>query len=347
MCMSCWCIPTRPPALKPNPSLLAELAAFIQQVGEKSGWRFNQAPRVYVSPNAEIPRDALDVVARISQGSPGETAELTSRMGSDQGTIPPHAFLIVNGVRIYSLEKSVVNIGRRDDNDLVIDDPRVSRSHAQLRASHGNFILFDLDSKGGSFVNGQRVAQKVLVPQDVISLAGVPLVYSQETGEPAALDQTQEMGAPPASGPLDEPFSSPQEASMAGIVFLLLRFLLALSLYVFLGWALLTLWRDLKNQGELLASRKSAAIELTLLEGDQQDTRLFKVSGITIGRDPACECVVASVKVSANHARLSYHHNQWWLEDLDSTNGSFSMKPWSRYPRWLPMATTCAAQMSA
>jgi len=110
---------------------------------------------------------------------------------------------------------------------------------------------------------------------------------------------------------------------MAGLVFLLLRFLLALSLYAFLGWALLTLWRELKIQGELLASRKSAAIELTLLEGDQQDTRLFKVSEIIIGRDPACECVVASVKVSANHARLSYHHNQWWFEDLGSTNGSF------------------------
>lgn len=110
---------------------------------------------------------------------------------------------------------------------------------------------------------------------------------------------------------------------MAGIVFLLLRFLLALSLYAFLGWALLTLWRDLKTQGELLASRKSAAIELTIIEGDQEQTHMFKLPEITIGRDPACECVVASVKVSAHHARLSYHHNQWWFEDLGSTNGSF------------------------
>jgi pSer/pThr/pTyr-binding forkhead associated (FHA) protein len=110
---------------------------------------------------------------------------------------------------------------------------------------------------------------------------------------------------------------------MAGIVFLILRFLLALSLYAFLGWALFTLWRDLKTQGELLASRKSPAIELTIIEGDQEQIRLFKVQEITIGRDPACECVVASGKVSAKHARLSYHHNQWWFEDLGSTNGSY------------------------
>lgn len=203
--------PDQAPRIETNPALLAELSALIHQFGERNGWRFNQEPKIYVSPNAEIPRDALDVVARISQDSPGETAELTSRMENDLGNIPPRTFLIVNGVRIYSLEQAVVNIGRRDDNDLVIDDPRISRSHAQLRASHGNFILFDLDSKGGSFVNGQRVAQKVLVPQDVISLAGVPLVYGQETGEPAALDQTQDMSAPPDSSPLDEPFSSQQD----------------------------------------------------------------------------------------------------------------------------------------
>ena len=203
--------PDQTPHIESNPSILADLADLIQQIGEKSGWRFNQAPRVYVSPNAEFPRDALDVVARISQDSPGETAELTSRMMTGQGKIPSGTFLIVNGVRIFSLEQAVVNIGRRDDNDLVIDDPRVSRSHAQLRASHGNYILFDLDSKGGSFVNGQRVTQKILVPQDVISLAGVPLVYGQETGGPAALDHTQEMSAPPGSGSLDKPLSSPQD----------------------------------------------------------------------------------------------------------------------------------------
>jgi hypothetical protein len=45
----------------------------------------------------------------------------------------------------------------------------------------------------------------------VISLAGVPLVYGQETGWPAALDHTQEMSAPPGSGSLDKPLSSPQD----------------------------------------------------------------------------------------------------------------------------------------
>ena len=191
--------PHTAPSIETNPSLLSELSTLIQQAGEKSGLHFAQEPRVFVSPNAEIPRDALDVITRISQDGLGETVELTTRTGANHGNIPAHAFLIVNGVRIFDLEQPVVNIGRRNDNDLVIDDTRVSRSHAQLRAAHGKYILFDLDSKGGSFVNGQRVVQKVLVPQDVISLAGVPIVYGQESIGSSPLDQTQEMDSPPAS----------------------------------------------------------------------------------------------------------------------------------------------------
>jgi pSer/pThr/pTyr-binding forkhead associated (FHA) protein len=43
---------------------------------------------------------------------------------------------------------------------------------------------------------------------------------------------------------------------------------------------------------------------------------------VTIGRNPACECQVNNDSVSAYHARLNYHHGHWWLEDLDSTNGT-------------------------
>lgn len=110
---------------------------------------------------------------------------------------------------------------------------------------------------------------------------------------------------------------------MAGIVFLILRLLLALALYAFLGWALWILWRDLKYQGELLTTRKSPLVELVVVEGEQIQTKQFTEASITIGRDPACECILNSEKVSANHARLSFHHNQWWFEDLESTNGSY------------------------
>ena len=99
-------------------------------------------------------------------------------------TIPENAFLIVEGVKVYPLKDPVVNVGRRLENHLVIDDPRISRNHAQLRAINGRYVLFDLNSTGGTFVNGQRTSQTVLYPGDVISLAGVALIFGQDNPPP-------------------------------------------------------------------------------------------------------------------------------------------------------------------
>jgi pSer/pThr/pTyr-binding forkhead associated (FHA) protein len=110
---------------------------------------------------------------------------------------------------------------------------------------------------------------------------------------------------------------------MSGPVVLALRLLLAVSLYAFLGWAFVSLWRDIKQQGALLSSRKIPPISLTIARGESAPQRRhFIQPEVTIGRDSACECPIDDEAISARHARLSFHHNQWWLEDLDSTNGT-------------------------
>jgi pSer/pThr/pTyr-binding forkhead associated (FHA) protein len=98
--------------------------------------------------------------------------------------IPPNAFFVVDGVKFYPLVKAVINIGRRLENDLVIDDPRVSRNHAQLRAIQGHYVLFDLSSTGGTFVNGSRVSETIIYPNDSISLGGVILTFYQDEPPP-------------------------------------------------------------------------------------------------------------------------------------------------------------------
>jgi pSer/pThr/pTyr-binding forkhead associated (FHA) protein len=49
----------------------------------------------------------------------------------------------------------------------------------------------------------------------------------------------------------------------------------------------------------------------------------FNVPVVLIGRDEHCDCSIQHPTVSAQHARLAFHHNQWWVEDLHSTNGTF------------------------
>ena len=49
----------------------------------------------------------------------------------------------------------------------------------------------------------------------------------------------------------------------------------------------------------------------------------FSSYEVLIGRDLACDLRLEDKTISARHARLSYRHNQWWVEDLKSTNGTF------------------------
>jgi pSer/pThr/pTyr-binding forkhead associated (FHA) protein len=89
------------------------------------------------------------------------------------------AFLIVNGVDLFPIKQAIVSMGRRIDNVLVVNDPRVSRTHAELRCIHGRYVVFDMDSSGGTYVNGQRVKHSVVYDGDVISLAGVHMIFRQ------------------------------------------------------------------------------------------------------------------------------------------------------------------------
>lgn len=112
--------------------------------------------------------------------------------------------------------------------------------------------------------------------------------------------------------------------NVSAILLLALRILMAVALYGFLGWCFLTLWRDLQHQAKSLAKQRVPPLLITLQGENGQSERLrFTSPEITIGRHPSCEWVLANETVSSRHARLVYHHDQWWLEDLSSRNGTF------------------------
>jgi pSer/pThr/pTyr-binding forkhead associated (FHA) protein len=98
--------------------------------------------------------------------------------------IPEDAFLVLEGIKVVPLAQAIISIGRRFENYIAIDDPRVSRFHAQLRAVDGRFVLFDLDSSGGTYINGVRTSKSILYPGDEISLAGFTMVYRQHDAPP-------------------------------------------------------------------------------------------------------------------------------------------------------------------
>ncbi|MFZ5878808.1 MAG: FHA domain-containing protein [Chloroflexota bacterium] len=110
---------------------------------------------------------------------------------------------------------------------------------------------------------------------------------------------------------------------MSGPIVLALRLALALALLGFLGWALYTFWRNVRLEARGLVNRRASGISLAVRAADEAgEVRHFLQSEITLGRDPVCDIPIFEDTVSARHARLTYHHGQWWLEDLGSTNGT-------------------------
>ena len=107
----------------------------------------------------------------------GRVAEpLAERARSRQQT----ALLLMDGKRLV-VGPGGATLGRSRQCDVMVDDPNVSRTHAEIRPRGGSWVLSDLGSTNGSRLNGRRVAQpEVLKPGDEIELGTATLQFSLE-----------------------------------------------------------------------------------------------------------------------------------------------------------------------
>jgi hypothetical protein len=110
---------------------------------------------------------------------------------------------------------------------------------------------------------------------------------------------------------------------MSAPILLVIRLLMALALYAFLGTILLILWRDMQRQSELLSLRRVPNIKLVNLSNGNSEFYQFNTTQVIIGRDPTSDCHLRDDTVSAKHAQLTFHHSNWWVEDLRSKNGTY------------------------
>jgi pSer/pThr/pTyr-binding forkhead associated (FHA) protein len=111
---------------------------------------------------------------------------------------------------------------------------------------------------------------------------------------------------------------------MIATVVLALRLALAITLYAFLGWAFYTLLQELRLQGNKLSTQKKLGITFYIKnEAGRESIRHFTQPEIMLGRDTNCDLSISDEALSAHHARVTFHHGQWWLEDMNSTNGTF------------------------
>jgi pSer/pThr/pTyr-binding forkhead associated (FHA) protein len=104
---------------------------------------------------------------------------------------PGRSFLIVDSHRRVALTSPRLRVGRARDNDIVIDNLRVSRYHLELRwqADLARFLAVDLNSSGGTLLNGHPIRQCTLEAGDVLLLGGsAELIYDEAGRRESASD---------------------------------------------------------------------------------------------------------------------------------------------------------------
>jgi len=94
----------------------------------------------------------------------------------DLGSIENNSFVVLNS-QVTQIKKSVFEIGRNLDNDLVIQDFLISRKHAEIRLKEGKYFLHDLNSTSGTYINNTKIEEGELSSGDIILFATTPVMF--------------------------------------------------------------------------------------------------------------------------------------------------------------------------
>lgn len=197
-----------------NPDDMEDLTARYHDVASRlaeqlatlaADWHLsmNQSPRVVLISDIRLDPFEVDIKADRTPPSFEKTQQMEAAVISP--TPQREATLVLAGGRQIQLDRPVINIGRRTDNHIMVDDKRVSRQHCQIRLRFGRYVIYDLESKGGTQVNGLQVKEHILQAGDVISLAGYQMVYTEDRStseiDLGVLSDTQSFETPDGESP--------------------------------------------------------------------------------------------------------------------------------------------------
>jgi pSer/pThr/pTyr-binding forkhead associated (FHA) protein len=96
--------------------------------------------------------------------------------------VPPGSALLVvkrgpNAGSRFLLDRDTTSAGRHPDSDIFLDDVTVSRRHAEFRRDRGEFLVVDVGSLNGTYVNREPVDQAVLASGDEVQIGKFRLVF--------------------------------------------------------------------------------------------------------------------------------------------------------------------------
>ena len=181
--------------------LVEDLASYLVAYANRESWTLVATPKITLTSDVDLALGEFGIAARMSaQAAPQEPAAalvspptgmvVKPPMGLSQTIVfqPPAAAapvapasrlcgVLVRGDRVYRLDGPVTVLGRSRQCDVVINDPNVSRRHAEVRRDGQGYVVVDLDSTNGITVNDREVKRAALAEGDRLQLGTTSLRF--------------------------------------------------------------------------------------------------------------------------------------------------------------------------
>lgn len=149
-------------------TLMTEFAVMIRDYAQQQQYSFLGSVTVAMQPDEQRPQGTVDIVSEAKVDH-----DVAPAAGAAGGSAPR----LEGAAGTFALTKAVTNIGRGMDADIRIDDPGVSRHHAELRIAGPEVIIRDLGSTNGTYVNGTLVAEQPLRDGNVVTIGSTNLTF--------------------------------------------------------------------------------------------------------------------------------------------------------------------------
>jgi hypothetical protein len=152
--------------------LSGELADMVREHAEEQSYAFIGPVTVEFGRDEELPTGRFEVRSAAVAGATARADDTLSVGGTDLPWVEV-------GSTTYALSRPTTRIGRGSEADLRIDDPGISRRHAELRRSGGDVTVVDLGSTNGVVVDGERVEQARLRDGSRVVMGSTTLVFHE------------------------------------------------------------------------------------------------------------------------------------------------------------------------